>query len=39
MTMVRVQYNSGVNTQLNDRKDFAMSGYSLEFNISVSNFI
>lgn len=39
MTMVRVQYNSGANTQLNDRKDFAMSGYSLKFNISVSNFI
>lgn len=39
MTMVRVQYNSGANTQLKDRKDFAMSGYSLEFNISVSNFI
>lgn len=39
MTMVRVQYNSGANTQLYDRKDFAMSGYSLEFNISVSNFI
>lgn len=39
MTMVRVQHNSGANTQLNDRKDFAMPGYSLEFNISVSNFI